>query len=133
LLADDKDLNAYVSVKKYAPYKKGKDAWDKGRVERLKELKEKVKGRVERTWGDSDMQNQGNGERVKKKRMGKKERSKMAEVDLRESEETLGKRKRDEDGVDVVREESEKVEVEGGAKKKRKRRKKTAGANEINA
>jgi protein KRI1 len=46
LLADDKDLNEYVGLKKLAPYRKQRDAWDARRGERLGEFKMKLSGRV---------------------------------------------------------------------------------------
>ncbi|KAH9042788.1 Krr1-domain-containing protein [Lactarius pseudohatsudake] len=41
LLADDKDLNEYVGLKKLAPYRKQRDMWDAKRGERLGEFKKK--------------------------------------------------------------------------------------------
>ncbi|KAI0073576.1 Krr1-domain-containing protein [Panus rudis PR-1116 ss-1] len=91
LLATDSELNQYLSIKKYAPYRKDQDKlskWDKSRIERLKELKARLRDRNAR-WlnGESldDLQNgggggEGNGRRanreVQKKRKGKKERMK---------------------------------------------------------
>ncbi|KAH9072780.1 Krr1-domain-containing protein [Lactarius deliciosus] len=57
LLADDKDLNEYVGLKKLAPYRKQRDTWDVRRGERLGEFKKKLSGRA-----------------GPKKRKGKKER-----------------------------------------------------------
>ncbi|KAH9963018.1 KRI1-like family C-terminal-domain-containing protein [Russula compacta] len=48
LLADDKDLNEYVGLKKLAPYRKLRDTWDARRGERLREFKTKVSARVEK-------------------------------------------------------------------------------------
>ncbi|KAH9949270.1 KRI1-like family C-terminal-domain-containing protein [Amylocystis lapponica] len=62
LMATDAELNSYIGIKKYAPYRregKGKQ-WDNNRVSRLKELKTKLSER-------------GLSEKVKK-RKGKKER-----------------------------------------------------------
>jgi protein KRI1 len=73
LLATDAELNEYMSVKKYAPYRK--DArWDSTRGDRLKELKQKVSER-----GGAGMKKEGAGldEHQGKKRKGKKERMKM--------------------------------------------------------
>ncbi|KAI9465171.1 KRI1-like family C-terminal-domain-containing protein, partial [Lactarius psammicola] len=44
LLADDKDLNEYVGLKKLAPYRKQRDTWDAKRGERLREFKKKLSG-----------------------------------------------------------------------------------------
>ncbi|KAF9652817.1 hypothetical protein BDM02DRAFT_3246809 [Thelephora ganbajun] len=68
LIADDRDLNQYIGVKKYAPYRKGGN-WDKQRPERLKEFRDKLNAR--RTSGNDE------GREVQvKKRKGKKERQK---------------------------------------------------------
>lgn len=69
LLATDKELNEYMSIKKIAPYRKD-GRWDIKRADRLKELKAKIKDRMgaDETWtGES-------GEKKPKKRKGKKER-----------------------------------------------------------
>ena len=52
LLADDKDLNEYVGLKKLAPYRKQRETWDTKRGERLREFKKKVSGRLEETGAD---------------------------------------------------------------------------------
>jgi len=87
LMATDVELNQYLSVKKYAPYRKDNN-WDKTRGDRLKELKTNVAERSMRAYGigmDGGGSNQGvNAERVKK-RKGKKERLKM-----RAAEDTVG-------------------------------------------
>ena len=119
LVANDKDLNQYVGIKKYAPYRKGGN-WDKQRPERLKDLKEKlIAGRA---GGDDG----GGGVQVKK-RKGRKERQKAkdaaADVSGLETQEPLGvggTNKR------VREEQSETIKPEIGAGesslKKRKRR-----------
>lgn len=142
LLATDQELNEYMSVKKYAPYKEERARWDGKRVDRLKELKSKL---VERagTWGGAvlgDKEGGANaGEEVKKRRKGKKERMKLkAEagggeaqpvVDLSEGKKE--KRKRDVDDVepDLVSQMSEEKAVDGETKKKKRKRthKKTIG------
>jgi len=89
LLADDKDLNEYIGLKKLAPYRKDKRrGWDEKRAARLKEFREKTKGRqwvrgsgVDGGW--AGMRSTGEGEagersRPKKKRLGRKERKKLA-------------------------------------------------------
>ena len=76
LTATDAELNQYLGVKKYAPYRKDK-AWDKTRADRLKELKRSVAERSQRMYGETGANALGeDGERVKK-RKGKKERLKM--------------------------------------------------------
>ncbi|KAG1739083.1 KRI1-like family C-terminal-domain-containing protein [Suillus paluster] len=70
LMATDQELNQYVSVKRYAPYRAEK--WDNNRGERLKEFREKLKERVGAT-GTSHRSEDA----IPKKRAGKKERQKM--------------------------------------------------------
>lgn len=132
LLATDKELNEYVSVKKYAPYRQEKDRsrWDVREKEKLREFKEKVGERVgDRGFvmggrGGAGGDGGGEGEKVKK-RKGKKERMKMkaaagAEVDVeKEGEEKTGeKRKRQDVGNEEVKEVK---------KKKRQRHRSKAG------
>lgn len=71
-MADDKDLNQYMGIKKYAPYRKGAN-WDKQRPERLKDFREKQAFR--RAKGDGE-----SGEVQVKKRKGKKERQREKAV-----------------------------------------------------
>ena len=66
LMADDKDLNQYMGVKKYAPYRKGRN-WDKQRPERLREFRDKLNAKKANG-------NDEGGEVPAKKRKGKKER-----------------------------------------------------------
>ena len=113
-MADDKDLNQYMGIKKYAPYRKGSN-WDKHRPERLKEFRGKL-----RTNGAGE---NGEGRELQvKKRKGKKERQKAkaatAGVTLPEMVEEPKKRRREEPG------ETTKTEAgaEGSSSKKRKRR-----------
>ena len=73
LTATDAELNTYMGIKKYAPYRKeGKGRhWDAKRGARLQELKAKLKERgVDGRLARSDAEG---GEKVKK-RKGKKER-----------------------------------------------------------
>ena len=75
LLADDKDLNEYVGLKKLAPFRKQRDTWDARRGERLREFKNKISGRLEGT--DTNgiaTEHLVDGEHKAKKRKGKKER-----------------------------------------------------------
>lgn len=111
-MATDKELNQYVSIKKFAPYRKNKGNWDKDRNEKLKELKAAL---AHRTWdgmpveqlteGRHSTRADGVGEGKKKKRMGKKERMKLKSaaaaavaeeerVDVQEEERPKKKRKK---------------------------------------
>lgn len=75
MLADDKDLNEYVGLKKLAPYRKLGDTWDAKRGERLREFKTKVSARVGRIGADIILaEHSMDGERKAKRRKGKKER-----------------------------------------------------------
>lgn len=130
LMANDTELNQYLSVKKYAPYRKDNN-WDKTRGDRLKDLKqslaERSKGARGMGMSSGEPHQDVNGERVKK-RKGKKERLKMkaAGDDVAAGEDKVrvrakvgdvnGKRKH-ENTVD----EAEEVQ-EGDASRKRKRR-----------
>jgi protein KRI1 len=130
LMATDVELNQYLSVKKYAPYRKDNN-WDKTRGNRLKELKTNVAERSMRAYGigmGGGGSNQGvNAERVKK-RKGKKERLKM-----RAAEDTVGGEdgaleivdrlddKRKHEMVDTMHE----AQGDSPPKKKRRRHRKT--------
>ncbi|KAJ8595431.1 hypothetical protein M405DRAFT_878190 [Rhizopogon salebrosus TDB-379] len=134
LMATDQDLNQYVSVKRYAPYRAEK--WDHNRGERLKEFREKLKERV----GDTGTRHR-NEDAVPKKRLGKKERQKRkaattadsGDVDEKRTgagavgESSRKKQKRileePEEPEDVVGERGE----NGPPKKKRRRKHKTGG------
>lgn len=91
LMATDADLNQYVGVKRYAPYRKnGAGKWDPKRGERLRELRDKLKERGVPLQDGADA-----GE--KKKRKGKKERMReKAATDATQDEEvpTAKKKKR---------------------------------------
>ena len=85
LLADEKDLNEYVGVKKLAPYRKQRDTWDAKRNERLHEFQKKVSGRVSAVGvGVNEGGHLDDGKNRTKKRKGKKERmrEKAANVPL---------------------------------------------------
>jgi protein KRI1 len=76
LLADDKDLNEYVGLKKLAPYRKQRDTWDANRHTRLREFKTKVSERLGEAGVDVLAAGHlADGERKAKKRKGKKERT----------------------------------------------------------
>ncbi len=75
LLADDKDLNEYVGLKKLAPYRKQHATWDAKRGERLREFKKKISGRLEEAGpDDATTEYPADGKHKTKKRKGKKER-----------------------------------------------------------
>lgn len=86
LLADDKDLNEYMSVKKYAPYRQDKgdrSRWDPKQQEKLRTLRDNLKKRHIAFFGPQNGNDGGHdggqqtGAEKKKKRKGKKERMKM--------------------------------------------------------
>ncbi|KAJ6631459.1 KRI1-like family C-terminal-domain-containing protein [Mycena sp. CBHHK59/15] len=128
LLATDTELNEYMSVKKYAPYRGDtQGGWDKTRGDRLREFKTRLK---ERMGGLGEQAHEGE---VKKKRKGKKERMK-SKVDPADAEEggadgaadgSSLKRKRD-DAEPGAGEDAEDGPAPEGGKKKRKRKKKSA-------
>ncbi|EIN06607.1 Krr1-domain-containing protein [Punctularia strigosozonata HHB-11173 SS5] len=126
LLATDAELNSYVGLKKFAPYRtKAARRWDNKRNERLQELRKGLKERgaysIIEGMGSRDRDEDGE---KKKKRKGKKERMKAkadAEGGEDESEEKLlGKRKSLE--LDAGAEEAASTE----SKKRRRRHKKAA-------
>lgn len=75
LLATDAELNQYMGIKKYAPYRKDSSNWDKNRAGRLTELKEKLAQRRSKMGGNVDIPDVLSDKPVKK-RKGKKERMK---------------------------------------------------------
>ncbi|KAJ7637613.1 KRI1-like family C-terminal-domain-containing protein [Mycena polygramma] len=134
LLAKDSELNEYMSVKKYAPYRAdNKVGWDHTRNERLRELKGKVKERL----GGAIVEESGRDGQIKKKRKGKKERMKeKGAVDAdgptdppKESngaEDTGLKRKRDVPVEDAAEPVEAGEPTEGGKKKRRRKKKDSA-------
>jgi protein KRI1 len=120
LMADDKDLNQYMGIKKYAPYRKG-SAWDNQRPERLKEFKQKLENKR----GKADVESE---EKPAKKRKGKKERQKLKAAAVEGSAEMQvdepapppveKKRKRKEGAIEV-----EDPQAQESTKKKRRHRK----------
>ncbi|KAJ7270108.1 hypothetical protein B0H12DRAFT_1216172 [Mycena haematopus] len=127
LLAKDTELNEYMSVKKYAPYRaENKAGWDRTRNERLKELKGKVHERLGGGGQGQGMELEGAGQPQVKKRKGKKERMKEKEMGLGETKnaEAEGGSKRKRDALDG----DEPPEEEG---KKKRRRKKKDSAVEV--
>lgn len=83
LMATDQELNEYMSVKKYAPYRQDKgdrSRWKKSTQEKLHELKAKVSERTGTSFhAGSGARRSGEDEQVErvKKRKGKKERMKL--------------------------------------------------------
>ncbi|KAF5355471.1 hypothetical protein D9758_006312 [Tetrapyrgos nigripes] len=137
LMATDQELNEYMGIKKYAPYRENSKKWDNQRNDRLQELKTKIAART----SGGEMEGLADEQpRQSKKRKGKKERMRakmFAEPeedgeDKKAVEGENGKRKRaevDEDSEDEVKGEPEVDEVEKTGKKKRRRhRKKEAHA-----
>ncbi|KZV61949.1 Krr1-domain-containing protein [Peniophora sp. CONT] len=130
LMADDRDLNEFMGLKKYAPYRREKTQWDPNRPHKLKKLHEKLgaKGVYEKVGTGEGRAKDGEGEGREKKRMGKKERLKAraaAEADAGEGEgEMPGKRAREEEDGAVAAETGEAEP----AKKKRRRHKKAGQA-----
>lgn len=129
LMATDADLNEFMGIKKFAPYKK-ENTWDSNRNAKLSDFRKKLTDRG--VGGASGANATPNGAPVKK-RMGKKERMKMkgaqdgeAEAEVPEGGEGK-KRKRD---VDVVVDKEEVAEAaEQGESGKRKRRRKRKGGD----
>ncbi|TFK45092.1 KRI1-like family C-terminal-domain-containing protein [Crucibulum laeve] len=83
LLATDQELNEYMSVKKYAPYRQEKNGrWDSTRNEKLRELKTRIAQRsgkefVSSVGGNRSAAVGAEGGEKQKKRMGKKERMRL--------------------------------------------------------
>lgn len=145
LLATDAELNEYMGIKKYAPYRKDGSNWYPNRGARLRDLKTKITERRKIFQGGPDVSASapaGGRDKSVKKRMGKKERMRAKAVadDQTEDafvgeqeervatvEEARNKRKRSADAV----EGSTTAEVEEGGlqnqSKKRKRRHKKSG------
>ncbi|KAF8070380.1 KRI1-like family C-terminal-domain-containing protein [Lyophyllum atratum] len=77
LMATDQELNEYMSVKKYAPYRK-EVKWDSKRNDRLKELKDKISERSTRAgFVAGSSRDSATADKPAKKRKGKKERMKQ--------------------------------------------------------
>jgi protein KRI1 len=138
LLADDKDLNEYVGLKKLAPYRKQRDTWDANRGERLREFKKKVSGRLEATGAnDATMEDLVDGEHKAKKRKGKKERTRekaarvaegtevVQEVETKTTDSPRKSNKRAEEQNEDVGEDMGITASSEPVKKKRRRQKKS--------
>jgi len=131
-MATDQELNEYVSVKRYAPYRQDKGdryRWNKKDQEKLHELKSKIQNRsgIRSTAGGQALSDGGEKAR---KRKGRKERLKAAKAGALEQPEeilevstndtdttSMGKRKREGDQGIVQ------TEPEPQQKKKRKKEK----------
>jgi protein KRI1 len=154
-MATDKELNEYMSVKKYAPYrlaKADKHRFGPAQQEKLRDLKSKV---AERTGGGIGFGDGAEREVKQKKRKGKKERMRMkAEVagavesaastvapealdDELSIEKKKKKRKRDGDGDEKLGSTEENghsvkegdVKEDAPVKKKRKRKQQKGSVN----
>ncbi|GJE97316.1 Kri1 domain-containing protein [Phanerochaete sordida] len=73
LLATDAELNQYMGLKKFAPYRKDGGGWDNNRTAKLKELKDKIRQRGHALGAGEDI-TKVLPEKPAKKRKGKKER-----------------------------------------------------------
>ena len=149
LLATDAELNQYMGIKKYAPYRKEGSNWDKNRAARLGELKNQLEERREKMMGGRGLESyddvvRGGGEGAEKpmkKRKGKKERMKAKlaaggidgvdadDAEGAEAEVKVEKERKGKEGKSTKRKTPENEETqesqEGPSKKKRRRHKKS--------
>ena len=127
-MADDRDLNEFMGLKKYAPYRREKTQWDPNRPRKIQKLHEKLSAKGVYDLGAAGRNGAATEEgRPEKKRMGKKERlrAKAAAAEsggAGEEGEATSKRPREEDGA-AADAEAEAGEAEP-AKKTRRRHKK---------
>ncbi|KAG6813764.1 hypothetical protein H0H92_007716 [Tricholoma furcatifolium] len=128
LMGTDQELNEYMSIKKYAPYRQKEAKWDSKRNDRLKELKGKLANR-----GGSSGREAGDGadgDKPVKKRKGKKERLKMKtaagdeEDTLPPAEPSAAKHRREYEDIDETAGDAQTGDTV--TKKKRRRKQKTA-------
>ena len=98
LLADDRDLNEYVGLKKLAPYRKGGDRWDPNRAQKLKEFRQKLFSKGVDTPGDDGEERKEKKRKGKKERMREKAAMEASGKEATEVEYHLGLRKRDSEG-----------------------------------
>ncbi|KIP08682.1 hypothetical protein PHLGIDRAFT_12467 [Phlebiopsis gigantea 11061_1 CR5-6] len=138
LLATDAELNQYMGLSKYAPYRKDSKSWDSQRGVRLKELKQKIGERSQALGAGEDLA-RVLPEKPAKKRKGKKERMREKatlepEVGLEEvgepEEETIQPQA---NGATKRKPSNEQPVAEGAAessKRKRRRHKKAALAED---
>ncbi|KAM6502876.1 KRI1-like family C-terminal domain containing protein [Amanita muscaria] len=144
LMATDQELNEYMGIKKYAPYRQGAK-WDNQRNEKLRELKRAIAERVARAGTDGQFEDdrgsgsKRGGEKPQKKRKGRKERMKEKAAALAdganegEEEQADTAETTDEQGMKRKREEVEGGEPSSTAEvssKKRKRRHKKKNEND---
>lgn len=133
LMATDAELNQYMGVKRYAPYRK-EPRWDSTRVDRLKELKGKLAERSGKIDQDSDsLKTRKEGQKPRK---GKKERRMLKAAALAEPGVlvTLADKALENSGTGMDVQKKRKLgddmqkatETEEGGKRKRRRQKKTA-------
>ena len=111
LMATDAELNQYVGLRQFAPYREGRH-WDTKRNDRLRELRGALEMRGVLVLNEAGRVQAADGERPAKKRKGKKERMKERAAVA-------------EDGVVEGAQEVNLGEEGGGkepAKKKRKRK-----------
>lgn len=132
LLATDAELNQYMGIKKYAPYRKDGHNWDKNRAGRLQELKQTIGERRKALGGSSNFA-EVLPEKSTKKRKGKKERmrDKATGIDTKEEGEqgdetetapSISKRKSVPEDVEM----GDAAPSEEQSKRKRRRHKKSA-------
>jgi protein KRI1 len=128
-MATDAELNQYLSVKKYAPYRKD-NRWDKTRGDRLKELKQSVAERSHGAFGmDTGSSRDVNGGKPKK-RMGKKERQKLKDTGIEQFGTVVESVVTPPQGSPHLKRNHEEIgdvdgqEGSGSGKRKRRRRKK---------
>jgi protein KRI1 len=111
LLATDQELNNYVSVKKYAPYRQDKGdryRWNKKDQEKLHEIKSIIKNRTGNAFGmRSTAGGQASSDRGEKakRRKGKKERMK-AKVALGQTEEISEEKPANDQTISAVDQET---------------------------
>ena len=141
LMATDAELNQYMGIKKYAPYRKNTQNWDKNRATRLKDLRTKIATRRSAVDG-GDAAATANLEKPGKKRKGKKERMKAkaavqeftgAADEGRESEDAIEPPKKRRRAGEVETTEKDPTDVSAAhdqpSKKKRRRHKKSMHAD----
>ncbi|KAK0483373.1 KRI1-like family C-terminal-domain-containing protein [Armillaria novae-zelandiae] len=100
LMATDAELNEYMGVKKYAPYRKD-SVWDPKRGEKLKELKQKIVARSGDSAATLESEKPAKRRKGKKERMRKEVKEDAGDVDVPKAghkrnlpEEDVGKKKK---------------------------------------
>lgn len=133
LLATDAELNQYMGIKKYAPYRKDGHNWDKNRASRLQELKQTINERRKAMGGGSNLA-QVQPEKPTKKRKGKKERMREKATGVDEGGEQGAEAEAEEPAPSVAKRKALPEDVDMGdaapsgeqSKRKRRRHKKSA-------